>query len=71
MFKYEDYIKSNFITTHPSALEFLNNKKNFFYLPIPVDKNIERLNIFKNNRAINDLFFSMSHGVNRGKLKMN
>ena len=71
LFKYEDYVKSNFITTHPSALNFLKDKKNFFYLPIPVDKNIERLNIYENNRTINDLFFSMSHGVNRGKLKIN
>ena len=71
LFKYKDYIKSNFITTHPSALKFLRNEKNFFYLPIPVDDNIERLNIFNNKRSMNDLFFSMSHGVNRGKLKRN
>ena len=32
LFKYEDYVKSNFITTHPSALSFLKDKKNFFYL---------------------------------------
>ena len=71
LFKYDNYIKSNFITTHPSALKFLNGKKNFFYLPIPVDKNIERLNVYENNYSISDLFFSMSHGVNRGKLKRN
>jgi len=71
LFKYKDYVKSNFITTHPSALNFLKNKKNFFYLPIPVDKNIEKLNIYENDHSISDLFFSMSHGVNRGKLKKN
>jgi len=71
LFKYKDFIKCNFITTHPSALNFLKNKDNFFYLPIPVDKNIEKLNIYENNHSINDLFFSMSHGVNRGKLKIN
>ena len=71
LFKYQNYIKSNFITTHPSALSFLKNNKNFFYLPIPVDENIEKLNIFRNKHSINDLFFSMSHGVNRGKLKKN
>ena len=42
---------------------------NFHYLPIPVDKNIEKLKIYENNNQINDVFFSMSHGVNRGKLK--
>jgi len=69
LFKYNNYIKSNFITTHPSALNFLNNSNNFFYLPIPVDQNIERLQIYRNEYSIKDLFFSMSHGVNRGKLK--
>ena len=71
LLKYKNYIKSNFITTHPSVLNFLENKKNFFYLPIPVDKNIEKLNIYENGHSIKDLFFSMSHGVNRGKLKAN
>jgi len=71
LLKYKDFIKCNFITTHPSSLNFLKNEKNFFYLPIPVDKNIERLNIYENKHSIKDLFFSMSHGVNRGKLKAN
>ena len=61
----------NFITTHPSALNFIKNKQNYFYFPIPVDKNIEKLNIYKNNASIYDLFFTMSHGVNRGVLKAN
>jgi len=71
IFKYRNYMKSNFITTHPSALRFLKKENNFFYLPIPVDENIERLNIYKNKYCMNDLFFSMSHGVNRGTLKKN
>ena len=71
LFKYNNFIKSNFITTHPSALSFLNGNTNFYYLPIPVDKNIEKLNIYENDYSINDLFFSMSHGVNRGTLKKN
>ena len=40
-------------------------------MPIPVDENIERLNLYENNEAIYDLFFTMSHGVNRGTLKTN
>ena len=69
--QYKEYLTSNFITTHPSALNFLNKEKNYYYLPIPVDRNIERLNIYENNNSIRDLFFSMSHGVNRGKLRKN
>ena len=71
LLQYEPFIDSNFITTEPSVLPFLYNKKNYFYLPIPVDKNIENLNIYNNKNNIYDLFFTMSHGVNRGVLKNN
>ena len=71
LLQYEPFIDFNFITTHPSVLNFLKNKKNYFYMPIPVDKNIEKLNIYNNEESIYDLFFTMSHGVNRGILKPN
>jgi len=71
LLKYETYMDHNFITTHPSALNFIKDKKNFHYFPIPADKNIEKLNIYENTGSIYDLFFTMSHGVNRGKLKPN
>ena len=71
LLQYEPYIDYNFITTEPSVLPFLSNKKNFFYLPIPVDKNIENLNIYNSGESVYDLFFTMSHGVNRGILKNN
>jgi len=71
LLQYEDYIDHNFITTAPSALKFTKNRKNFSYFPIPADKNIENLNIYRNKGSIYDLFFTMSHGVNRGKLKPN
>ena len=51
LLKYDPFIDHNFITTHPSALHFAKNK-NYHYLPIPVDKNIERLNIYKNRNSI-------------------
>ncbi len=70
LLKYDNYIDHNFITTDPSVLSFAKNKP-YHYLPIPVDKNIERLNIYNSNDQIYDLFFTMSHGVNRGKLKEN
>jgi len=71
LLKYDDFIDHNFITTDPSALKFIKNKKKYSYLPIPVDKNVEKLNIYQNNQTIYDLFFTMSHGVNRGVLKAN
>ena len=36
---------------------------------ISANKNIERLNVYENKTPIYDLFFTMSHGVNRGILK--
>ena len=62
-------IDSYFLTTHPSEIKstIKNSKMNF--LPIPVDKNIENLNIFENKNKYKDLFFAFSHGVNFGKLK--
>jgi len=71
LLQYEPFIDYNFITTHPSVLSFLTNKKNYFYLPIPVDRNIEHLNIYNHKESVYDLFFTMSHGVNRGVLKAN
>ena len=71
LLQYDPFVNFNFITTHPSVFSFLKDKKNYFYLPIPADKNIERLNIYNNKESIYDLFFTMSHGVNRGILKDN
>jgi len=69
LLKYESVINHNFITTHPSALNFIKDKSKYSYMPIPVDKNVERLNVYDNKTSIYDLFFTMSHGVNRGTLK--
>ena len=66
---YSDIVDHNFITTHPSVLKNQNiNIKNLHFLFIPVDKNIECFNVSK-NRPIKDLFYAMSHGVNRATLK--
>ena len=40
-------------------------------MPIPVDRNIETLNIYKNKHRYKDLFFALSHGVNYGSLRSN
>ena len=45
LLQYDPFIDHNFITTHPSVLRFLKNKDNYHYLPIPVDKNIEKLSV--------------------------
>ena len=64
---YSDFVDHNFITTDPSVLKkTINNNFNFFF--VPVDKNIESFEVYKMNPK-KDLFYAMSHGVNRATLK--
>ena len=66
---YSDVVDNNFITTHVSVLKKQNlNIKNLHFFFIPVDKNIECYDVYKLNPT-NDLFYAMSHGVNRAILK--
>ena len=62
----ENYIDATFLTTDPNSLNFKLKKS--FYLPNPSDISFEYLNNSKSIKK-NDLFFAMSHGVHRGKLK--
>ena len=62
-------IDNFFISTHPDEVSSKHNKVKYHFLPTPVDKNIEKLNIYNNKTFIHDVFFAMSHGVNRGNIK--
>ena len=44
------------------------NNQNIHFFMTPVDKNIECFDVFKLN-PYNDVFYAMSHGVNRATLK--
>ena len=65
---YSNIVDHNFITTHPSVISNKVKSDNFHFLFVPVDKNIECFDAY-NMRPSNDLFYAMSHGVNRGILK--
>ncbi len=65
---YSDFVDHNFITTDPSILNRKINKNNFNFFFVPVDKNIESFDVFR-MRPNKDLFYAMSHGVNRATLK--
>ncbi len=65
---YSDVVDHNFITTDPTILSNKINKKNFNFFFVPVDKNIESFDVF-NMKPKKDLFYAMSHGVNRATLK--
>tara|TARA_B100000963_G_scaffold339872_1_gene337976 strand:+ start:1842 stop:3971 length:2130 start_codon:yes stop_codon:yes gene_type:complete len=62
-----NYVDSTFLTTSPSALDFLKGKKSFF-IPNPSDKSFEILNNYQKSCNV-DVFFALSHGVHRGVLK--
>jgi len=59
---------STFITTCPSALSFLPKNNKNYYIPNPSDHSFETLNNFNKSCSV-DVFFALSHGVHRGKLK--
>ena len=66
---YSDIVDHNFISTHPSVLLKQNKKiKNLHFFVVPVDKNIDCYDVYKLD-PIKDLFYAMSHGVNRATLK--
>ena len=63
-----DVMDASFITTSPSVLDFLPKKNNNYYIPNPSDQSFETLNNFNKSCSV-DVFFALSHGVHRGKLK--
>jgi len=67
--KNNDLIDSYFTTTHPDEIITSINKNKMFFLPVPVDENIENLKLYNYDNKFKDLFFALSHGVNSGKLK--
>ena len=65
---YAEVVDHNFITTDPSILKKKIDINNFHFFFVPVDKNIECFDVF-NLKPTKDLFYAMSHGVNRATLK--
>ena len=68
--KYIKYLDHSFITSDPTDVG-LDKKLNCSFMPIPVDENIEYLKCYNNKNPIKDVFFTMSHGVNKGVLRKN
>ena len=62
-------MEASFLTTSPEALNFITNKDKCFFMPNPSDDSFETLNNFNKSCAV-DVFFALSHGVHRGKLKI-
>lgn len=65
--KYQ-YCDTNFITSDPHILDFLDKEKTF-YIPNVCDKSIDVLKNYKYPELKYDVFFALSHGQHRGGLK--
>ena len=66
---YANTVDHNFITTDPNIFKKQNNTvQNLHFFFVPVDRNIECFDVYKLN-PMKDIFYAMSHGVNRAKLK--
>ena len=66
---YSKHVDHNFITTHPDIFtKEKKNEKNIHFLFVPVDRNIECYDVTK-LKPRKDIFYAMSHGVNRANLK--
>ena len=61
-----NYIDTTFVTTNPSSLDFKIN--NSFYIPNPCDESLDNLKNY-NDTPDYDIFYAISHGVHRGKLR--
>ena len=69
--KYKDYVDNFFITTEKNSVDASIPKNKLNYIPIPCSKFTENLNLSKTTNHLYDIFFAISHGVNRGILKKN
>ena len=65
--KYQ-YCDTNFITSSPEVLDFIDKDKTFF-IPNVCDKSIDVLENYKFSDLEYDIFFALSHGQHRGGLK--
>ena len=69
--KYKDYVDQYFVTTDKNHIETSISKNKLNFMPIPVSNVSENLNLSKTKDHEFDIFYAVSHGVNRGTLKKN
>jgi hypothetical protein len=67
--KYKDNVDIFFVTTDKNNADISIPKNKLNYIPIPCSSFTENLNLSKINNQNYDIFFAVSHGVNRGVLK--
>ena len=69
--KYKSYIDNYFVTTDINYVDASLPKNKLNFIPIPCSTLTENLNLFETKKHLYDIFYAISHGVNRGILKKN
>jgi glycosyltransferase involved in cell wall biosynthesis len=69
--KYKNYVDQYFVTTDVNNIETSIPKYKLNYIPVPACRLSENLNLYKTKNHEYDIFYAVSHGVNRGSLKKN
>jgi hypothetical protein len=69
--KYKNYVDQFFVTTDKNNIHASIPKNKLNFIPVPCSYLSENLNLNKTVNHEFDLFYAVSHGVNRGILKKN
>ncbi len=69
--KYKNYVDQYFVTTDKNSIESSISKSKLNFIPIPTSILSENLYLHKTTNHEYDIFYAVSHGVNRGILKKN
>ena len=69
--KYKDYVDQYFVTTHKDYIHASIPKNKLNFIPVPCSNVTENLNLYQTRNHEFDIFYAVSHGVNRGILKRN
>ena len=69
--KYKNYVDQYFITTDKNNIETSIPRNKLNFIPVPSSNISENLNLYKARNYEYDIFYAVSHGVNRGVLKKN
>jgi glycosyltransferase involved in cell wall biosynthesis len=69
--KYKDYVDQYFVTTDKNNVHTSIPKNKLNFIPIPCSYVSENLNLYQTKNHEFDIFYAVSHGVNRGTLKKN
>ena len=67
--KYANYVDQFFITTDKNNVQASIPKKKINFIPVPCSETSENLDLYNTKNHQFDIFYAISHGVNRGVLK--